>query len=202
MTVATFGVLVVSAVAAACAYPQDEIEAHADAAVSTPDGATPREASTPPVPPPATDAAAPEAGCTPLAPDAPIAPVFGSAEPPFVFELGPSARHAAHANGGNPHGTKCIVCHNPGGNGVPFLFAGSAAGPRRGGAEVRFRDARGVVTAVHTDADGNFYFRLDRQPSCFEFPVRGGVRTAGGTKMMTDTRTTGNCNGCHVMTAP
>lgn len=144
-----------------------------------------------------TDAGAPPVQCPPLL-DA-LAPVFVGA-PPYAFAAGPSARHAGHGGNGNAYGRQCIMCHNPGGTGTPFLFAGTVSNGN--GVEVRIRESRGRVLTTRADADGNFFFRLSQAPPCFEFPLRGGIRSSKGEKTMPDTQRYGNCNGCHVLAAP
>lgn len=155
------------------------------------------EAAVAPHDPATSDAGSTAVQCPPVI-DA-IPPVFVDA-PPYTFVAGPSARHPGHGGNGSASGRACIMCHNPGGSGTPFLFAGTVAGGN--GVEVRIRESRGRVLATRADADGNFFFRLDQAPPCFEFPLRGGIRSSKGAKSMPDTQRYGNCNGCHVLSAP
>jgi hypothetical protein len=140
----------------------------------------------------------PDDPCPPIL-SGPIPPVFLGA-PAYTFQVGPSSRHAGHGGNGNPAGRPCINCHNPGGTGKPFLFAGTVSGTA--GVDVRVRESRGRVLNARTDADGNFFFRLEQAPACFEFPLRGGIRTSRGEKSMPQTQRYGNCNGCHVLSPP
>src|SRR5262249_42138041 len=122
--------------------------------------------------------------CALLDPGSAIVPVFVDAGP-YTYELGPSARNAAHAfPNENPAGQRCIAWHSPGGAAQPCLCAGAVSGGAGGGVEVRIRNLRGTTTSVHTDLDGNFCFLLENAPQCFELPVRGGLRNEKGEKTM------------------
>jgi cytochrome c553 len=95
----------------------------------------------------------------------------------------------------------CLTCHKNGGNGPVFLFAGTAFLDKAGtmvaaDKEIRVRSkADGTAYIAHSDADGNFWFKL-AIPANF-YPASTGIRDGAKSSLMTGAITAGDCNGCH-----
>lgn len=166
-----------------------------------------------------------DAGVCPDPGNPTLAPALQGA-PAYVATFGPSSRTAAHGANPNPAGRACINCHNPGGTGRPFFFAGTAppkplitvandAGPDGGDAGTRrvdagvfpiqvvVREAQGRLLSVTTDADGNFFYEAKPDAgACLSGPLRAAFRRDAATKVMQNPRSSGNCNGCHTVVAP
>ena len=95
----------------------------------------------------------------------------------------------------------CLTCHKNGGNAPVFLFAGTAFLDKAGtmvaaDKEIRVRSkADGTGYIAHSDADGNFWFKL-AIPANF-YPAATGIRDGAKSSLMTAAITGGDCNGCH-----
>jgi len=155
--------------------------------------------------PPATTSSA---GAPAVNAPAPVDTAFFAQAP--AFESAPVAKSAAAAHVAKkvsvsmPAVPACLTCHKPGGRGTPFLFAGTIFADKaasRGAADVEIRvmDAKGVATAVHTDADGNFWAKGTTPLSK---PVKVGARNAQTAHVQRDATATGDCNSCHTSTLP
>lgn len=133
-----------------------------------------------------------------------LAPVLEGPLPGFSATFGPSSRNVAHGGDGNPAGTACIVCHNPGGAGRPFFLAGTVndTGGTVPPTQVLVREAYGRVLAAQVDQDGNFFLEVSKAPACASVPLRAAVRTATASRAMPDAQRAGNCNGCHQGVTP
>jgi hypothetical protein len=135
-----------------------------------------------------------------------VAPVLDGPLPVFSSTYGPTSRSSAHGANPNPAGTKCIVCHNPGGQGRAFFVAGTVNRTKPGATvppmQVLVREAFGRVLAAQVDQDGNFFVELSRVPTCASLPLRAAVRTASASRAMPDPQRAGNCNGCHAGVTP
>ena len=94
----------------------------------------------------------------------------------------------------------CLTCHKSGGSGAVFLFAGSAFLDKAGtmvaaDKEIRVRSkADGTGYIAHSDADGNFWFKLT---AANFYPATTGMRDSAKSSLMTAAITAGDCNGCH-----
>lgn len=155
---------------------------------------------------PSLDDAGLDGGC----PDPGTPTIAGPLEaptPPYAATFGPTSRSSFHGGGdGNPAGSRCVNCHNPGGAGRPFLFAGTVR-QRDAAAEptpwqVVVREAFGRVLTSSADQDGNFFFDLASAPACASLPLRAAVRDATSSRAMPEPQRSGNCNGCHSTVAP
>jgi hypothetical protein len=97
-------------------------------------------------------------------------------------------------------GVDCLTCHKMGGPGAVFLFGGTVFQDMAGtmpavDQEVRVLDSNSVGYSAHSDADGNFWYKM--VATSIAFPAMSGVRNATQTVLMTNTLTASNCNGCH-----
>lgn len=97
-------------------------------------------------------------------------------------------------------GVDCLTCHKMGGTGVVFLFGGTVFQDVAGtmpavDEEVRVLDSNNMGYSAHSDANGNFWFKMGA--TAIAFPAMSGVRNATQTVLMTNTLTASNCNGCH-----
>ncbi len=131
--------------------------------------------------------------------------------PPYVADLGPSARSDAGHNfasntpKSNPWRTRCVDCHKAGGTAAsrPFFAAGSVyyladAGPASM-AEVRLKSyVNANAVSAYTDNDGNWFVPLDvAQDAGVQFSLRPGIRNATQVRMMGPSPAIGVCNQCH-----
>lgn len=95
----------------------------------------------------------------------------------------------------------CLSCHKNGGSGTAFLFAGTAFLDKAGTMvaadhEIRVRSsADGTAYIAHSDADGNFWFKL-AIPANF-YPASTGLRDSAKSSLMTGAINGGDCNSCH-----
>lgn len=97
-------------------------------------------------------------------------------------------------------GVDCLTCHKMGGPGAVFLFGGTVFQDVGGtmpavDQEVRVVDNGNVGYSAHSDADGNFWYKM--AATSIAFPAMSGVRNATQTALMTNSLTAANCNGCH-----
>jgi len=132
----------------------------------------------------------------------PVDPNPFTGAPAYVNTLGPSARKTAHPfTNDNPAGKACFNCHGDNGAATPMAFGGTVyttAAGTTGAArvEVRVKDKDGKAISAWSDADGNFYFFVNPNGD-LNLPGHAGVRNAKGSKVMTATISSGNCNSCH-----
>ncbi len=147
-----------------------------------------------------------EAGACVDPEDPAVAPVLDGPLPAFSSTYGPSSRSTAHGANPNPAGTKCTVCHNPGGKGRAFFLAGTVNRTKLGATvpptQVLVREALGRILSAQVDQDGNFFVDLAKAPTCASIPLRAAVRTAAASRAMPDQQRAGNCNGCHAGVTP
>lgn len=122
--------------------------------------------------------------------------------PAYASTLGPSARKTQHPfTNDNPQGRQCLSCHDGNGNAPAMAFGGTvyttaAATTGAPRVEVRVKDKDGKAISASSDADGNFYFFVNPNGD-LNLPGHAGIRNAKGTKVMSGTVASGNCNGCH-----
>ena len=94
----------------------------------------------------------------------------------------------------------CLTCHKSGGSGPVFLFGGTAFLDKAGtmvaaDKEIRVRSkADGTGYIAHSDADGNFWFKLTVANF---YPATSGLRDGAKASLMTGDINDGDCNACH-----
>src|SRR5262249_24104869 len=113
-----------------------------------------------------------------------------------------AAAHAAKKIDPPSKTTACLGCHKEGGTAGAFAFAGTVYADKdamKGAAdiEIRVADASGPSASVHTDAEGNFWWK----GRAIKGPAHAGARSSAKTRLMNQPAT-GDCNGCHAADMP
>jgi cytochrome c553 len=100
-------------------------------------------------------------------------------------------------------GADCVACHERENEGPTYAVAGTVytaydeVDDCNGSPDVvvEIVDANGDVTALTTNAAGNFF--LTEGQSTLVFPITARVVTADGVREMLTPQTSGACNTCH-----